>query len=163
MKEADFYLLFVEYLKSDLDEVTAAESPGGAGLGSKWATPDVVGTVKPRAGDLVKFPIEIVSAEIKTDPQQAVVAFGQAIAYRLFSHKTYIAMPTLLPEKDKVRLESLCTLFGLGLVLFNPDKEAPNFTIRMRAQRTFPDMFYVNKFADQLRRHNVKLFEKLLG
>ena len=87
------------------------------------------------------FPIEIVSAEIKIDPLAPVVAFGQAVAYRLFSTKTYIAMPTTLTEEDQSRLESLCMLFGVGLVLFDPNKDAPQFSIRVRAQRFSPDMF----------------------
>jgi hypothetical protein len=81
------------------------------------------------------FPIEIVSAEIKIDPQAPVVAFGQAIAYLLFSTKTYIGMPTTLTEEDQSRLESLCMLFGIGLVLFHLDKDVPRFSIRVRALR----------------------------
>jgi len=61
-----------------------------------------VGIYKPLASNLIKFPIEIVSAEIKIDPQQPVVAFGQAVAYRLFSTKPYIAMPGLSPKKTRV-------------------------------------------------------------
>ena len=113
---------------------------GGAGLKSKWGTPDVVGTYKPLASDLIKFPIEIVAAEVKIDPQAPVVAFGQSVAYRLFSTKTYIAMPTKLTAEDMARLESLCMLFGVGLVLFDLNKDAPGFSIRMRAQRFFPDV-----------------------
>src|SRR6185295_15989095 len=107
------------------------------------------------------FPIEIVSAEIKIDPQQPVVAFGQAVAYRLFSTKTYIAMPTTLTEEDQSRLEALCMLFGVGLVLFDLNPGAPNFTIRVRAQKFNPDMFYVNEFADRMRHLDPEKFESL--
>lgn len=161
VKESDFYQPFADWLKDDVNEVIAAVSLGGAALKSKWGTPDVVGIYKPTAANLIKFDIEVVSAEIKIDPQAPVVAFGQAVAYRLFSHKTYIAMPTTLTEEDKDRLESLCVLFGVGLVLFDLDKDAPGFSIRVRAQRFFPDMFYVNKFADDLKSHDLKMFEKL--
>jgi hypothetical protein len=81
IREVDFYEPFADYLKNDLDEVTLASSLGGSALGKKWATPDVVGVYKPSVKDMIKFGIEIVSAEIKVDPQQPVVAFGQAIAY----------------------------------------------------------------------------------
>jgi hypothetical protein len=111
----------------------------------------------------LNFPIEIVSAEIKIDPLFPVVAFGQAVAYRLFSTKTYIAMPTTLTEEDKSRLESLCMLFGVGLVLFDLNKDAPQFSIRVRAQRFSPDMFYVNEFADRLKHHDADVFEELFG
>ncbi len=161
VKESDFYEPFAQWLRNDLDEVTEVAALGGAGLKSKWGTPDVVGIYKPLASNLIKFPLEIVSAEIKIDPQSPVVAFGQAIAYRLFSTKTYIAMPTTLTEEDQSRLESLCMLFGLGLVLFDLDKDAPEFSIRVRAQRFPADMFYVNEFADRLKLHNAEIFEKL--
>lgn len=163
IQESDFYAPFAEYLKDELDEVTVVASLGGASLKSKFGTPDVIGIYGPTMGDLIKFPIEIVSAEIKIDPQAPVVAFGQAVAYRLFSAKTYIAMPTTLTEEDKGRLESLCMLFGVGLVLFSLNKDAPAFSIRMRAQRFSPDMFHVNEFAERLKQYNPKVFKKLFG
>jgi len=66
IKESEFYAPFAEWLKNDLDEVTEVVSLGGAGLKSKWGTPDVVGIYKPLASNLIKFPIEIVSAEIRS-------------------------------------------------------------------------------------------------
>jgi hypothetical protein len=163
LKESDFYELFAQWLKNDLDEASSVVSLGGAGLKSKWGTPDVVGVYKPLASNLIKFPLEIVSAEIKIDPQAPVVAFGQAVAYRLFSTKTYIGEPSTISEEDLSRLEALCMLFGVGLVLFDLSLANPNFRIRMRAQRFSPDMFYVNEFADRLRLHNHELFEELFG
>ena len=163
VRESDFYEPFADWLRNDLDEVTEVASLGGAGLKSKWGTPDVVGIYKPLASNLIKFPIEIVSAEIKIDPQAPVVAFGQAVAYRLFSPKTYIGMPTTLTEEDQSRLESLCMLFGVGLVLFDLNKDAPQFSIRVRAQRFSPDMFYVNEFADRLKHYDAEIFEELFG
>lgn len=114
---------------------------GGASMKTKWGTPDVIGVYKPLAGNLIKFPKEIVSAEIKIDLQASVVAFGQAVAYRLFSTKTYVVMPTTLTEEDQSRLESLCMLFGIGLVLFDVDKDNPKFSIRVRAQRFSPEIY----------------------
>src|SRR5207248_1399429 len=94
--------------------------------------------------------LEIISAEIKVDPQQPVVAFGQAVAYRLFSAKSYVVMPSSISEEDYSRLEALCMLFGIGLVLFETNPEEPDFQIRVRAQRYPPDMFYVNEFAERI-------------
>jgi hypothetical protein len=161
VEEADFYAPFAEWLKNDLGEVTEAAPLGGAAMGKKWGTPDVVGVYKPEAGDLVKFQPEIVSAEIKIDPQQPVVAFGQAIAYRLFSSKTYIAMPSSMVPEDHDRLESLCMLFGVGMVLFELNPQEPDFVIRVRARRFSPDMFYVNEFAERLKSANAELFRRL--
>ncbi len=161
IRESDFYEPFADWLKDDLDEVAEVAALGGAGMKTKWGTPDVIGVYKPLAGNLIKFPLEIVSAEIKIDPQAPVVAFGQAVAYRLFSAKTYVAMPSALTEEDQSRLESLCMLFGVGLVLFDVDKNNPRFSIRVRAQRFSPDMFYVNEFADRLKLHDAEVFEQL--
>ncbi len=143
-QERAFYKSFADFLEKDLDEVTIAAELGGAGLKSKWGTPDVVGVYKARAADIVKFYPEVVSAELKIDPRSSIEAFGQAIAYRLFSTKSYIVMPTTISEEDKSRLEALCMLFGIGFVLFAPDPSHPKYTIRTKAQRFTPDTFYVN-------------------
>jgi len=161
--EKDFYESFGNWLKDELDEVTHVVPLGGAGIKGKWGTPDVIGVYKSSARDIFKFPTEIIAAEVKTDPQQPVVAFGQAVAYRLFSHRVYIAMPTSLMEEDASRLESLCMLFGIGLVLFTLSRDHPNYTIRLRAQTHAPDAFYINLFAERLYLHNRAAFEKLFG
>jgi len=160
VKESDFYAPFADWLKTDLAEVTDAAPLGGA-IGRRWGTPDVVGVYKPDPGNVVQFQREIVSAEVKIDPQQPVVAFGQAIAYRLFSSKTYIAMPNSMVPEDHDRLESLCMLFGVGMVLFELNPKGPHFVIRVRARRFYPDMFYVNEFAERLKAANPELFKRL--
>jgi hypothetical protein len=163
IKESDFYEPFAEYLKNDLNEVVVAVSLGGASMSKKWGTPDVVGIYKPDKWDVIQFSPEIVSAEIKLDPLQPVVAFGQAIAYRLFSSKTYIAMPNTMKEEDLERLEALCMLFGVGLVLFALNPNEPAFSIRVRAQGFFSDMFYANEFANRLKENDLPIFRKLFG
>jgi hypothetical protein len=121
----------------------------------------MIGVYKPLPSDRIKFPHEIISAEIKIEPQAPVVAFGQAVAYRLFSTKTYIVMPETIAKEDLDRLEALCILFGVGLVLFTLNPQQPDFKIRMRAQRFSPDMYFVNEFADSLHRHDKNLFNRL--
>ena len=161
--ESQYYVPFADWLQKDLADATVARSLGGAGLGDKWGTPDVVGTYKPLAKDRIKFPVEIISAEIKATGSQAIIAFGQAIAYRLFSTKCYVVMPRMINALDRDRLESLCLLFGLGFVIFDLNPENPRFEILVRAQRSQPDMFYVNKFADDLFRHEPEYFQDLFG
>ncbi len=163
LREEDFYQPFADWLKRELDEATIAISLGGAGLQKKWGTPDVVGVYKPLASDRIKFSPEIISAEIKVDPQAPVVAFGQAVAYRLFSAKSYVVMPDSLSEEDKSRIEALCMLFGVGLVLFETNIDNPNFQIRVRAQRFSPDMFYVNEFAENIHRLYPDVFNDLFA
>lgn len=130
---------------------------------AKWGTPDIVGIYRARSSHAIHFPPEIVTAEVKVNPAEAVTAFGQAVAYRLFSHKTYVVLPDSLDEDEKTRLEALCLLLGVGLVFFKRDPRAPAFVARVRAQRFAPDLFYANEFAERLRAHHREKFDQVFG
>jgi len=159
--EDAFYGSLASWLRDEADEATEALALGGAALKDKWGTPDVIGVLKPRTGDFVPFPLEIIAVEVKTDPTQSITAFGQACAYRLFAHRVYLAMPESLPKADLDRLDSLCVLFGVGLILFRPDPEDPGYRLAARAQRHAPDMFFANEFARRLQRHAPNIFHRL--
>ena len=92
LSEADFYESFALWLIEVAEEANETAVLGGSILRGKWGTPDVIGVLKPRVHDILKFEPQIVTAEIKIDPTQPVVAFGQAVAYRPFSHKSYIVL-----------------------------------------------------------------------
>jgi hypothetical protein len=160
LTEQDFYASFAEWLTEN-DEVTVAAALGGSSLGGKWGTPDVIGVLKPRAQDIFKFEPQIVTAEIKAVPNQPVVAFGQAVAYRLFSHKSYIVVPRLTTSDDMNRLTSLCSLHGVGLVTFTLDKEQPDYTVVVVPVVAAPDMFYVNNMLERLKASEPALLNKL--
>jgi hypothetical protein len=155
--EKDYYELFVKFITEEiygLEECTKAMSLGGASNKLKYATPDVIGIFESKRTDVFTFPPEFVSAEIKApngDP--AIVGIGQACAYKLFSHKSYLVVPKLPDEME--RIESLCILFGLGLVFINPTKD-PNkddpgeiFELKVRAQKTEPDYYWLNKMIHE--------------
>ena len=146
-QEEDFYSPFADWLKNDVEDVTKAIPLGGNRFKDKWGTPDVIGKRDSRPSDIVKSPIEIVSAEIKTDTNQLITAFGQACAYCLFSHRSYLVVPAKAAKDELSRLDSLCQVFGLGFVLFdteNPDD--PRFEIRVRPKKQDPDIHYTNKY-----------------
>ena len=161
LQEEDFYEPFANYLRSDLGECSEAVALGANYLGRKWGTPDVIGVYRPSTRDLIKFQTEIISAEIKINPSEPITAFGQAIAYRLFSSKVYLVEPNTMIPEDQDRIEALCILFGIGLILFDLDAQNPHFGIRVRAQRYSPDMFYANEFADKLYNTRKDVFNKL--
>lgn len=146
-KEEDFYKPFADWLVSELEECTKAIALGGNKFKDKWGTPDVIGIREPLKSDIIKPQTEIVSAEIKMDTGGLITAFGQACSYQLFSHKTYIVIPRDSSEEDVARLDALCRIFGIGLILFDAGNiETPDFGIRVRATRYEPDMFYANKY-----------------
>ena len=158
--EQDFYASFAVWLEEN-DEATRASALGGASLGGKWGTPDVIGVLKPRAQDIFRFEPQIVTAEIKAVPGQPVVAFGQAVAYRLFSHKTYIVVPESTGGDDMSRLKALCSLHGVGLVTFALDVDAPDYAVVVLPALANPDMFYVNAMLDRLKASEPKLLNTL--
>jgi len=159
IKEEDFYPSFADYLKNELEEVTKAIPFGGNKFRDKWGTPDVIGIKESKCSDIIQFQPEIVSAEIKLDTsgEALITAFGQACSYKLFNHKVYLVIPKGVSEEDKSRIESLCLIFGIGLILYNSmDPENPEYEIRVRPLKQDPDMFYVNKY---LRLIESELFE----
>jgi len=147
VKEEAFYQPFADWLVNELEECTKAIALGGNKFKDKWGTPDVIGIREPRKSDIIKPPTEIVSAEIKIDTANLITAFGQACLYKLFSHKSYIIVPKKSPDEDLARIDALCRIFGIGLILFdNTNPAFPQFEIRVRANKNEPDMFYVNKY-----------------
>lgn len=155
IKEDAFYKPFADWLVNELEECTKAIELGGNIFRDKWGTPDVVGVRESKRSDIIQFPTEIISGEIKIDSNGLITAFGQACAYKIFSHKSYIVVPNDSQIEDITRLDTLCRQFGIGLILFdNQNPEYPNFEIRVRATKHEPDMFFVNK--------NLKLIEDKL-
>ena len=147
IREEDYYAPFGDWLINEIEECTKFISVGGNVFKDKWGTPDVVGVWEAKRSDIFKPPTQIVSAEIKLDPTNLITAFGQACSYRLFSHKSYLVVPTSSPQEDINRLDALSRIFGIGLITFNPlDAKNPEFDIRSRAARGEPDTFYVNKY-----------------
>jgi hypothetical protein len=146
-KEEDFYEPFADWLVNEVEECTKAIALGGNRFRDKWGTPDVIGKRESKRSDIIQAPVEIVSAEVKPDTSQLVTAFGQACAYCLFSHKTYLVVSNKAPDDEIARLDALCQVFGIGLVLFNSENpKDPQFTIRSRPRHQQPDLFYANRY-----------------
>lgn len=146
-REEVFYKPFADWLVNTTGECTRATPLGKNKFKDKWGTPDVIGKLGPRPGDIIRFEPEIVSAELKLDPSNLITAFGQACAYKLFSHKSYLVIPKNSPATDVARLDALCLIFGIGLVLFDSSNIVdPDFTIKTRPIKHDPDMFYVNEY-----------------
>ena len=156
VREESFYQAFADWLIRDIEECTVAIPLGGNKFKEKWGTPDIFGVFKGRDSDIIKSSMDIVVAEVKIDTNQLITAFGQACAYKLFAHKSYLVIPEDSQLEDIGRLDSLSIIFGIGLILFNAtNPTAPAFQIRARATKHEPDLFYANRYlkliADDLR------------
>ena len=151
IKEQDFYQPFSDWLKKDIEECTRAEPLGGKKFGNKWGTPDVIGVNEGRKDEIIKFNEEVVSAEIKINTNDLITAFGQACSYLLFSHKSYLVIPKSSSSDDISRLDSLCSIVGIGLVLFDSNNvKDPQFQIKTRPIKKEPDRFYTNQNIAQI-------------
>jgi len=158
LAETKLYAPFAEHLEKELEECTDTLLTGNFKLGGPWGTPDVLGTNK-FTGNALRPQIEIVSAEIKvsTSAREIVKGFGQACAYKVFSHKVYLVIPKEAEDKDRARIESLCIQFGIGLIVFVPDTEYPTKTqweIRARAIKSEPDYFYADQLLENLSKND---------
>ncbi|MFH8038621.1 MAG: hypothetical protein QXJ14_01250 [Candidatus Aenigmatarchaeota archaeon] len=150
--EDKFYKPFAEFLVNETEEATKAIPLGGNRFKDRWGTPDVIGIKEPSRGDIIQVPTEVISAEIKSDTSNLITAFGQACSYKLFSHKVYLVIPKDSPEEDISRLDSLCIIFGIGLVLFDANNsENPKFEIRVRPVKHEPDIFYTNRYLASIK------------
>lgn len=161
-KEEEFYLKFAEYLMTGISECNSAVPFGDSRGGPKWGNPDVIGWFDIGKAIFTQNP-EIVSGELKIDSSwdKIVTGFGQACSYLLFSHKSYLAIPKQIKEGDRSRIESLCIIFGIGLIYFDKDDpKDPKFELRNRALRHEPNILYINERAkdisDELTKSNHK-------
>ena len=164
LNEEDFYGGFAEYLVRELEECTRAISIGESRSGGgKWTNPDVMGVYESALTDIIREEPVIVSGELKTATEEAKLmeGFAQACAYRLFTHKAYLAIPINSRPEAKGRIESLCQLFGIGLILFDSTKPTdPDWRISVRAVRGEPDSFYLNEYLKGARDTTDRLFSR---
>lgn len=152
LQEELFYPKFAEYLMDGISECNSAVPFGDSRGGPKWGNPDVIGWFDIGKAIFNQNP-EIVSGELKKDSSwdKIVTGFGQACSYLLFSHKSYLAVPKQIKEEDRSRIESLCIIFGIGLIYFDKNNpEDPKFELRNRALRHEPNILYINERAKEI-------------
>lgn len=82
----------------------------------RWGNPDVVLIKKNSKGK----PTEVIVAEVKNTQEidKLYKGFGQACAYKLFSHVQYLVIPKLDEAKTFKHLSKLCYKMGINLVVF---------------------------------------------
>jgi hypothetical protein len=153
VREEEFYPLFAQWLKNEVEDVTLAIPLGGNAFRDKWGTPDVLGKDVSRASDLIKAQTAIVSAEIKADTAGLMAGFGQAAVYQLFSHRSWLVIPRHTAAEDMARVDSLCRMHGIGLVTFNPRSlSTPDFQLAIRPRHHEPDLYYTNLYLKRVER-----------
>jgi hypothetical protein len=151
-REEDFYQKFADFLiKKGI--CTQCKPYGSSRQGNKWENPDVIGVDQKQNAYNSKH--IIISGELKTNSDwgSIIQGLGQAVSYRLFSHKTYLAIPKSISREDQRKIETLCANLDIGLVLF--DETTPNdpkFEIRLEVKNlNDPDtLIYKQRISDFL-------------
>lgn len=104
----------------------------------------------------IELPPEITSAELKysTSWKELIQGFGQASAFKLFSHRSYLVIPKQTRQEYQARLDKLCLLFGIGFVLYDADpKVKPKDTVfeeKLRPQLHDPEEEELDKIDEDI-------------
>jgi len=125
-KERSFYKPFRDWLLiEERCETAASTGDSRKGKRGKWMIPDVIGKRERRLVKKIILLPEITSAEIKyeTSWNMLIQGFGQACAYKAFSHRSYLVIPKQTKVDHRRRLDYLCQLFGIGYVLYDRDSK----------------------------------------
>lgn len=145
------------------ESATRIEVLGGKLLSKRWGNPDLFGVTRPLPSSAYKFAEEFVAVEVKRDTRDLVTAFGQAAAYLLFAHRSYLVVPEAKSE-DFSRVDALCERMGIGLVTFSePEKETYSFSELLRPRRAEPDFYYLDEYLQRMRKDHVDAFNAIMS
>jgi hypothetical protein len=157
-KEEDVYEPAKEYMLGH-GECTHAIVVGGAMFAKKWGTPDLMGAIRVSSDAIYQPPIEIMAIEVKGSKYSPVEALGQAMAYKLFAHRTWL----ILPETDDIdRIEGIAMSANIGLIVFNYKNGQFIFETLNRPVTGNPDAEEVNKILNDLKEKDKSKFNDLI-
>lgn len=159
LNENDIYQPAKDYLLGK-EECTHAVIVGGKHIfGKKWGTPDILGAIRASSDVVYKPPLEIVAIEVKDDDYDPVEALGQAMAYKLFAHRTWLILPE---NNDLDRIEGIAISANIGLISFTKEASGFNFVTLNRPASGHPDFIEVNKKLEELKEKDKKKYNELI-
>ncbi len=158
IREDDIYEPAKDYLLSR-EECTHAVIIGGNIFGRKWGTPDILGAVRAESDAVYKPILEIIAVEIKDEGYSPVEALGQAMAYKLFAHKTWLILPD---DSDLDRIEGIAISANIGLISFSKTKDGFGFVTLNRPTTSHPDFAEVNSILEGLKQKDKKKYNELI-
>lgn len=157
-KEDDIYQPARDYLLSR-EECTHGVVVGGNIFGKKWGTPDILGAIRADSDAVYKPPLEIIAVEIKDEGYSPVEALGQAMAYKLFAHRTWLVLPE---DSDLDRIEGIAISANIGLISFSKGKDGFEFSTLNRPTAGHPDFAEVNNILEELKEKDKKKYNELI-
>lgn len=158
LDENSIYQPAKDYLLSR-EECTHAVIVGGNIFGKKWGTPDILGAIRANSDAVYKPPLEIIAIEIKDEGYSPVEALGQAMAYKLFSHRTWLILPD---DNDLDRIEGIAISANIGLISFSKESDGFDFVTLNRPIAGHPDFAEVNNILEELKRKDKRKYNELI-
>ncbi len=158
IKEDDIYQPARDYLLSRA-ECTHAVVIGGNIFGKKWGPPDILGAIRADSDAVYRPPLEIIAVEIKDEGYSPVEALGQAMAYKLFAHRTWLVLPD---GSDLDRIEGIAISANIGLISFSKEKDGFEFVTLNRPAAGHPDFTEVNNILEELKEKDKKKYNELI-
>lgn len=155
--EEDIYEPAKNYLLGN-EECTHAIIVGGNVLGKKWGTPDIVGVIRANSDALYKPILEIIAVEVKKEGYEPVEALGQAMAYKLFAHRTWLVLPDD-DHADIERIQGIAITANVGLISFTRKDKDFEFMTLNRPTSGRPDLTEVNDMIEKLKKEKQKYYE----
>ncbi len=147
--EQAYYPKFAEFLvqDDDMERCSNAITLEERIFSDQWGNPDVIGVKQFAKG--LSSP-KIITAEIKVSQstKDILKGFGQSCAYKLFSHKVYLVIPS--DTNIEQRIFTLCIKFNIGLVLFNLNDTLDDIHWEVKNEPTYdePDYDYVESMLE---------------
>jgi hypothetical protein len=136
-RENEFYSPFARFV--GVIEGCRCVVIGGARMGP--LTPDIAGVL----GDDV-----VIAGELKVNHSNYTRGFGQAFGYKVYAHKSWLAVPRNLQPSELSLLSDQCRMGGVGLCVFDIAPE-PNFEVIRLAEEGQPDPRRLAEKLPQLR------------
>jgi hypothetical protein len=129
----------------DSDQATRAVTLRPDQWNETWGTPHIVGVSESQRSDVIKFPTEVLAAEMLLDSSSIPAALGRVATYRVFCHRSYLAIP--MPDRDISTTEAVARALGIGLYYIGPNEfQKREFELIVRPIRHEPEMWYVNHY-----------------
>ncbi len=138
--------------------MTYAVGGGGKIVGKKGGTPDILGVIRANSDAVYRPILELIAVEIKKEGYSPVEALGQAMAYKLFAHRTWL----ILPDDDHAdieRIQGIAITANVGLISFLRKSEGLDFTTLNRPISGRPDLNEVNEMLDKFKKDKQKYYE----
>lgn len=158
LTETNIYEPAMNYLLSE-QECTHAIVVGGNAFGKKWGTPDILGVIRASSDAIYKPILEIVAVEVKDEGyDKPIEALGQAMAYKLFAHRTWLILPDE-DNEDIARIQGVAITANIGLVSFTRKENGFEFITRNRPISGRPDLMEVNDMLEKLKRDKQKYYD----